>query len=130
MSDSPGRESGCCVQRSKMVEQLSEEQIAEFKEAFSLFDKDGDGEFSCGLLVSTGRYNYAGTWHRHPHVMSLIVNFRHTFLHATWSQAFSSLCHGVHVTVETCPHSLSLCVRFHHHQGARDSDEVPRAKSN
>ena len=29
-----------------MVEQLTEEQIAEFKEAFSLFDKDGDGEFS------------------------------------------------------------------------------------
>lgn len=28
-----------------MVEQLTEDQIAEFKEAFSLFDKDGDGEF-------------------------------------------------------------------------------------
>ncbi len=26
-----------------MAEQLNEEQIAEFKEAFSLFDKDGDG---------------------------------------------------------------------------------------
>lgn len=26
-----------------MAEQLTEEQIAEFKEAFSLFDKDGDG---------------------------------------------------------------------------------------
>lgn len=26
-----------------MVEQLTEEQIAEFKEAFALFDKDGDG---------------------------------------------------------------------------------------
>ncbi|KAF9667482.1 hypothetical protein SADUNF_Sadunf15G0027600 [Salix dunnii] len=26
-----------------MTEQLTEEQIAEFKEAFSLFDKDGDG---------------------------------------------------------------------------------------
>lgn len=25
------------------MEQLTEEQIAEFKEAFSLFDKDGDG---------------------------------------------------------------------------------------
>lgn len=31
-----------------MAEQLTEEQIAEFKEAFSLFDKDGDGIF---LLV-------------------------------------------------------------------------------
>jgi hypothetical protein len=27
-----------------MAEELSEEQIAEFKEAFSLFDKDGDGK--------------------------------------------------------------------------------------
>jgi calmodulin len=29
-----------------MADQLTEEQIAEFKEAFSLFDKDGDGK--CG----------------------------------------------------------------------------------
>jgi hypothetical protein len=27
-----------------MAEHLTEEQIAEFKEAFSLFDKDGDGK--------------------------------------------------------------------------------------
>ena len=27
------------------IEQLSEEHIAEFREAFSLFDKDGDGTF-------------------------------------------------------------------------------------
>ena len=26
-----------------MADQLTEEQIAEFKEAFTLFDKDGDG---------------------------------------------------------------------------------------
>ena len=32
-----------------MADQLTEEQIAEFKEAFSLFDKDGDGE--CFLLL-------------------------------------------------------------------------------
>jgi hypothetical protein len=30
---------------NNMVEQLTEEQIAEFKEAFSLFDKDGDGKY-------------------------------------------------------------------------------------
>jgi hypothetical protein len=30
-----------------MADQLTEEQIAEFKEAFSLFDKDGDGEYFC-----------------------------------------------------------------------------------
>ena len=28
-----------------MADQLTEEQIAEFKEAFSLFDKDGDGMY-------------------------------------------------------------------------------------
>jgi Ca2+-binding EF-hand superfamily protein len=36
-----------------MSEQLTEEQIAEFKEAFSLFDKDGDGMlFSLHCFVS------------------------------------------------------------------------------
>jgi hypothetical protein len=34
-----------------MADQLTEEQIAEFKEAFSLFDKDGDGEWF--VLMST-----------------------------------------------------------------------------
>ena len=36
-----------------MTDQLTEEQIAEFKEAFSLFDKDGDGTITTkvGLLV-------------------------------------------------------------------------------
>jgi calmodulin len=29
-----------------MADQLTEDQISEFKEAFSLFDKDGDGLFS------------------------------------------------------------------------------------
>ncbi|KAG6539173.1 hypothetical protein ZIOFF_004326 [Zingiber officinale] len=31
-------------QGSSMAEQLTDDQIAEFKEAFSLFDKDGDGQ--------------------------------------------------------------------------------------
>ncbi|RWW05985.1 hypothetical protein GW17_00030714, partial [Ensete ventricosum] len=30
--------------RGGMAEQLTDEQISEFKEAFSLFDKDGDGQ--------------------------------------------------------------------------------------
>jgi calmodulin len=36
-----------------MADQLTEEQIAEFKEAFSLFDKDGDGElkFCSGMCL-------------------------------------------------------------------------------
>ena len=29
---------------TEIARQLTEEQIAEFKEAFSLFDKDGDGK--------------------------------------------------------------------------------------
>ncbi|MQL67698.1 hypothetical protein F6Q10_35405, partial [Streptomyces vinaceus] len=29
--------------KKKMAEQLTDDQISEFKEAFSLFDKDGDG---------------------------------------------------------------------------------------
>jgi hypothetical protein len=32
-----------------MADQLTEEQIAEFKEAFSLFDKDGDGKWEYSL---------------------------------------------------------------------------------
>jgi Ca2+-binding EF-hand superfamily protein len=34
------------------VEQLNEEQIAEFKEAFSLFDKDGDGTSAPSLFLT------------------------------------------------------------------------------
>lgn len=35
-----------------MADQLTEEQIAEFKEAFSLFDKDGDGTITTKELGS------------------------------------------------------------------------------
>merc|ERR1712083_734748 len=34
---------GYIKKHTTMVDQLTEEQIAEFKEAFSLFDRDGDG---------------------------------------------------------------------------------------
>lgn len=33
-----------------MVSQLTEEEIAEYKEAFSLLDKDGDGVIEISLL--------------------------------------------------------------------------------
>ncbi len=38
-----------------MVEQLTEEQMAEFKEAFSLFDKDGDGKITSKELGTVMR---------------------------------------------------------------------------
>merc|ERR1712033_24332 len=41
--------------RHKMADQLTEEQIAEFKEAFSLFDRDGDGTITTGELGTVMR---------------------------------------------------------------------------
>ncbi|CAO1614645.1 unnamed protein product [Sympodiomycopsis kandeliae] len=38
-----------------MADQLTEEQIAEFKEAFSLFDKDGDGSITVKELGTVMR---------------------------------------------------------------------------
>ena len=38
-----------------MAEQLSEEQIAEYQEAFSLFDKDGDGKITAKELGTVMR---------------------------------------------------------------------------
>lgn len=37
-----------------MADILSEEQLVEFKEAFCLFDKDGDGEFSAMISSILG----------------------------------------------------------------------------
>ena len=36
----------------KMADQLNEEQIAEFKEAFALFDKNGDGSITTKVPTS------------------------------------------------------------------------------
>uniref|UniRef100_A0A3P9IWQ6 Calmodulin 3 n=1 Tax=Oryzias latipes TaxID=8090 RepID=A0A3P9IWQ6_ORYLA len=41
--------------RSHLADQLTEEQIAEFKEAFSLFDKDGDGTITTKELGTVMR---------------------------------------------------------------------------
>uniref|UniRef100_A0A8C0Q5I9 EF-hand calcium-binding domain-containing protein 11 n=1 Tax=Canis lupus familiaris TaxID=9615 RepID=A0A8C0Q5I9_CANLF len=38
-----------------MADQLSEEQVAEFKEAFCLFDKDGDGAITTQELGTVMR---------------------------------------------------------------------------
>ena len=41
--------------KNKRILQLTEEQIAEFKEAFSLFDKDGDGTITTKELGTVMR---------------------------------------------------------------------------
>jgi calmodulin len=43
------------TQTNNMADQLTEEQIAEFKEAFSLFDKDGDGTITTKELGTVMR---------------------------------------------------------------------------
>eukprot|EP00795_Rhopilema_esculentum_P006905 gene6905-12516_t len=45
----------CSTNTAKMADQLTEEQIAEFKEAFSLFDKDGDGTITTKELGTVMR---------------------------------------------------------------------------
>ncbi len=44
------------------VKQLTEEQIAEFKEAFSLFDKDGDGTITTKVLAKLFAHFGFGKW--------------------------------------------------------------------
>nr|CCA17079.1 unnamed protein product putative [Albugo laibachii Nc14] len=44
-----------------MAEQLSEEQIGEFKEAFSLFDKDADGMITAKELGTVMHADGTGT---------------------------------------------------------------------
>lgn len=44
-----------------MADQLNEEQIAEFKEAFALFDKNGDGSITTKVFFLF----HEGTWDSH-----------------------------------------------------------------
>uniref|UniRef100_A0A8C5BI44 EF-hand domain-containing protein n=1 Tax=Gadus morhua TaxID=8049 RepID=A0A8C5BI44_GADMO len=44
-----------CLSPPLQADQLTEEQIAEFKEAFSLFDKDGDGTITTKELGTVMR---------------------------------------------------------------------------
>uniref|UniRef100_A0A674MS98 Calmodulin 3b (phosphorylase kinase, delta) n=4 Tax=Clupeocephala TaxID=186625 RepID=A0A674MS98_TAKRU len=46
---------GRCLSLLAQADQLTEEQIAEFKEAFSLFDKDGDGTITTKELGTVMR---------------------------------------------------------------------------
>lgn len=44
------------IDSNDATKSLTEEQIAEFKEAFSLFDKDGDGTITTKELGTVMRY--------------------------------------------------------------------------
>ena len=54
-----------------MAEQLTEDQIAEFKEAFSLFDKDGDGTITTKELGTVMRLGM----HSGVYCMMLLFSF-------------------------------------------------------
>ena len=45
-----------------MADQLNEEQIAEFKEAFALFDKNGDGSITTKVSLASTLRNSALWW--------------------------------------------------------------------
>ena len=48
------------------AEEYTEEQIAEFKEAFSLFDKDGDGELPTKTHMRQNASNASNGASRYP----------------------------------------------------------------
>ena len=48
------RESSWLRDLAKSSSQITEEQVVEFREAFSLFDKDGDGTITTKDVASTG----------------------------------------------------------------------------
>ena len=67
-----------------MANQLNDDQIAEFKEAFSLFDKDGDGLFFspfCVLIFTTNsQFNLGlGTYSR----CDVLLGLDNLILHAS-----------------------------------------------
>ena len=75
--------------------QLSDEQVAEFKEAFALFDKDGDGE--AGFATEVFQYVFgdcsacAGSSGRQNRDLSSSVNFTHCCI-CTSSIQLGSMC--------------------------------------
>ena len=46
-----------------MADQLTDDQISEFKEAFSLFDKDGDGSLSLSYYSFSFLHTYGSIFH-------------------------------------------------------------------
>jgi hypothetical protein len=83
-----------------MADQLTPEQLAEFKEAFSLFDKDGDGKsfiyfVKVSIIVRLGRCD----------IMTMIP-------------------------VSSWQRQQSFLVRSHHHQGAWIRHAIFGTKSN
>ena len=66
-----------------MADQLTEEQIAEFKEAFSLFDKDGDGTITTKELGTVMR-----SLGQNPTEAELQVNISN-FVTASWNECIT-----------------------------------------
>jgi len=59
---------------TNMVEHLNDEQVAEFKEAFSLFDRDGDGKITSkelGVVMRSLGANPTGT---NSHFIQLVAH--------------------------------------------------------
>ncbi|KAK8957291.1 Calmodulin-1/11/16 [Platanthera zijinensis] len=59
-----------------MADQLTDDQISEFKEAFSLFDKDGDGIVSNTLHVFNLTINSTGVRMISKKLVTLVLALR------------------------------------------------------
>lgn len=49
-----------------MADQLTDEQISEFKEAFSLFDKDGDGKYIISYFICCINLSFSDSYFDMP----------------------------------------------------------------
>jgi hypothetical protein len=94
-----------------MADQLTEEQIAEFKEAFSLFDEDGDGTITCRPTKPSPRSGIVGH-HSDRETTATTTTVTLALLNASVDARIFD--HGVHVriTQRFYNHSETASVRF------------------
>ena len=96
-----------------MADQLTEEQIAEFKEAFSLFDEDGDGTITCRPTKPCPRPRAGIVGHHSDgETTATTTTVALTLLNASVDARIFD--HGVHVriTQRFYNHSETASVRF------------------
>ena len=90
---------------SKMAEQLTEDQIAEFKEAFSLFDKDGDGTITTKELGTVMRF--VSSCHQKYEIMSslpgLLVRTPQRRSSRIWSTRWTLMETGPSTSLSSSP---------------------------